>query len=96
MMHGIPLRRSCQPLPVVIVGVRIQRTAAAPSPAISSHDPGVNRECAAVVTNTGSSPLLPSSSGILAGGNHRSTLRGITRRPGQPVRRIRPSYPPPR
>ena len=62
--------------------------AAAPAPAawISSHDPSsrssvlrvgiirpvMNRECAAVITSTGSSAVLPSSSGIRAGGNHRS------------------------
>ena len=34
--------------------------------------PVVNRECAAVITSTGSSGVLPSSSGIRAGGNHRS------------------------
>lgn len=32
----------------------------------------MNRECAAVITNTGSSTLVPSSSGIFLGGNHRS------------------------
>ena len=34
--------------------------------------PVMNRECAAVITSTGSSGALPSSSGIRAGGNHRS------------------------
>jgi hypothetical protein len=32
----------------------------------------MNRECAAVMTSTGSSAVEPSSSGILLGGNHRS------------------------
>jgi hypothetical protein len=32
----------------------------------------MNRECAAVITSTGNNLLLPSSSGILRGGNHRS------------------------
>ena len=34
--------------------------------------PVMNRECAAVITNTGSSRAVPSSNGILRGGNHRS------------------------
>ena len=34
--------------------------------------PVVNRECAAVITSTGNSFAVPSSSGILRGGNHRS------------------------
>ena len=32
----------------------------------------MKRECAAVITMTGNSVLLPSSSGIFFGGNHRS------------------------
>lgn len=32
----------------------------------------MNLECAATITNTGSSTLLPSSRGIFRGGNHRS------------------------
>ena len=32
----------------------------------------MNRECAAVITSTGSSRAVPSSSGIRCGGNHRS------------------------
>ena len=32
----------------------------------------MNRECASVITRTGSSTRLPSSSGIFFGGNHRS------------------------
>ena len=34
--------------------------------------PSMNREYAAVITNTGNNVLLPSSSGIFRGGNHRS------------------------
>lgn len=34
--------------------------------------PVTNRECAAVITSTGNSFAVPSSSGILRGGNHRS------------------------
>ena len=34
--------------------------------------PRMNRECAAVITSTGNNTVLPSSSGILRGGNHRS------------------------
>ncbi len=34
--------------------------------------PTMNRECAAVITRTGSNAVEPSSSGILFGGNHRS------------------------
>ena len=34
--------------------------------------PVMNLECAAVITNTGNSRVVPSSSGILRGGNHRS------------------------
>ena len=34
--------------------------------------PSMNREWAAVITMTGSNVLLPSSSGIFFGGNHRS------------------------
>jgi hypothetical protein len=34
--------------------------------------PVVNRECAAVITNTGNNLAVPSSSGIRFGGNHRS------------------------
>jgi hypothetical protein len=32
----------------------------------------MKRECAAVITNTGNSLVVPSSSGIRRGGNHRS------------------------
>ena len=34
--------------------------------------PSMKRECAQVITSTGSSVVEPSSSGILRGGNHRS------------------------
>ena len=34
--------------------------------------PSMNRECAHVITSTGNSVLVPSSSGIFLGGNHRS------------------------
>jgi hypothetical protein len=34
--------------------------------------PTMNREFAAVITMTGSSDVLPSSSGIFFGGNHKS------------------------
>ena len=49
----------------------------------------MNRECAAVITSTGSSAVLPSSSGIRCGGNHRSHCAASPGVPGQPVRRIR-------
>ncbi len=65
---------------------QISRRGTRPSCSISSHDPSsrssvlrvgiilpaANRECAGVITNTGSSFDDPSSSGIFFGGNHRS------------------------
>ena len=73
-----------RPIPVSLSQISLRGTR--PSPRISSHDPSsrssvvrvgiirpvVNRECAAVITSTGSSAVLPSSSGIRNGGNHRS------------------------
>ena len=65
---------------------QISRRGTRPSCRISSHEPSnkssvfrvgiirpvMNRECAAVITNTGSSLAVPSSSGIFRGGNHKS------------------------
>jgi hypothetical protein len=34
--------------------------------------PVVNRECAAVITSTGNNLVVPCSSGIFRGGNHKS------------------------
>jgi hypothetical protein len=65
---------------------QINRRGTRPSCWISSQEPNsrssvfrvgliravMNRECAAVITNTGSSFAVPSSSGIFRGGNHRS------------------------
>ena len=48
----------------------------------------MNRECAAVITSTGSNVSLPSSSGILLGGNHRSHCAASPGCPDQPIRRI--------
>ena len=65
---------------------QISRRGTRPSCWISSQDPNnrssvfrvgiiravMNRECAAVITSTGNSLVVPSSSGILRGGNHKS------------------------
>jgi hypothetical protein len=77
---------SFPPRPIPVSLSQISRRGTRPSARISSHDPSsrssvvrvgiirpvVNRECAAVITSTGSSGVLPSSSGIRPGGNHRS------------------------
>ena len=49
----------------------------------------MNRECAATITSTGNNAVVPSSSGIRFGGNHKIALRRVTRRPHQPISRIR-------
>jgi hypothetical protein len=65
---------------------QISRRGTRPSCWISSHEPNsrssvfrvgiicpvMNRECAAVITSTGNNLVVPSSSGIFRGGNHRS------------------------
>jgi hypothetical protein len=77
---------SRRPRPIPDSLSQISRRGTRPSWRISSHDPSsrssvlrvgiiravMNRECAAVTTSTGSSAVLPSSSGIRAGRNHRS------------------------
>ena len=49
----------------------------------------MNRECAGTITSTGNNAVVPSSSGIRFGGNHKIALRRVARRPHQPIRRIR-------
>jgi hypothetical protein len=77
-------RRWPRPMPGSLS--QINRRGTRPSCWISSHDPSsrssvlrvgiilavTNRECAAAITSTGNSLAVPSSSGILRGGNHRS------------------------
>ena len=77
-------RRWPRPMPGSLS--QINRRGTRPSCWISSHDPNsrssvfrvgiirpvTNRECAAVITRTGSNLAVPSSSGILRGGNHKS------------------------
>jgi hypothetical protein len=77
---------SFPPRPIPVSLSQISRRGTRPSAQISSHEPSsgssvvrvgiilavVKRECAAVITSTGSSGVLPSCSGIRAGGNHRS------------------------
>ena len=85
-MNAATPSASLPPRPIPVSLSQISRRGTRPSSRISSHDPSsrssvvrvgiirpvMNRECAAVITSTGSSPVLPSSSGIRAGGNHRS------------------------
>lgn len=77
-------RRWPRPMPGSLS--QISRRGTRPSCWISSQEPNsrssvfrvgiirpvTNRECAAVITNTGNSFAVPSSSGIFRGGNHRS------------------------
>jgi hypothetical protein len=85
MNNATPSARRCpRPMPGSLS--QISRRGTRPSCRISSHDPSsrssvfrvgiirpvMNRECAAVITSTGSSLAVPSSSGIFLGGNHRS------------------------
>ena len=85
MNDATPSARRCpRPMPGSLS--QISRRGTRPSCWISSHDPNsrssvlrvgiirpvTNRECAAVITSTGNSFAVPSSSGILRGGNHRS------------------------
>jgi len=80
-----PSARRC-PRPIPGSLSQINRRGTRPSCWISSQDPNkrssvfrvgiirpvMNRECAAVITNTGNSLAVPSSSGIFRGGNHKS------------------------
>jgi hypothetical protein len=77
-------RRWPRPMPGSLS--QISRRGTRPSCWISSHDPSsrssvfrvgiirpvMKRECAAVITSTGNSLAVPSSSGIFRGGNHKS------------------------
>ena len=77
-------RRWPRPMPGSLS--QISRRGTRPSCWISSQEPSsrssvfrvgiirpvMNRECAAVITSTGSSLAVPSSSGIFRGGNHKS------------------------
>jgi hypothetical protein len=85
MNEATPSARRC-PRPIPGSLSQISRRGTRPICWISSQDPNnkssvfrvgiiravMNRECAAVITSTGSSLVVPSSSGILRGGNHRS------------------------
>ena len=65
---------------------QINRRGTRPNPSINDHDPNnrsdvclvgiiraqMNRECAGTITSTGNTAVVPSSSGICFGGNHRS------------------------
>ena len=85
MNAGTPsARRRPRPMPVSLS--QISRRGTRPSCPISSQVPSsrssvfrvgiiravMNRECAAVITSTGNSLVVRSSSGIRCGGNHRS------------------------
>jgi len=85
MNDATPSARRC-PRPIPGSLSQINRRGTRPSCWISSQDPNnrssvflvgiiravTNRECAAVITNTASSLAVPSSSGILRGGNDKS------------------------
>ena len=49
----------------------------------------MNRECAATITSTGNNAVVPSSSGIRLRREPQVALRRVTRRPHQPISRIR-------
>jgi hypothetical protein len=85
MNEATPSARRCpRPMPGSLS--QINRLGTRPSCCNNSHEPSsrssvlrvgiirpvMNRECAVVITSTGSNFAVPSSSGILRGGNHRS------------------------